>query len=179
MKKYTSIFSTRWLTILVAKNIWRNMDTFRNLLWNVFKEGNLCITKNQEGFPGGSVISNLPANAGDAGGLGLSLGSGGSLGGGSGNPLQFACVGNPMDRGARWATVRGVSKSQTWLSIEHNFTGDRWDKDGLRHETFYLFLKHLRLSHQKGRNSKCHEANSSWWKWWLILKRWNDLMDII
>ena len=47
------------------------------------------------------------------------------------------------------------------LSIEHNFTGDSWDKDGLRHETFYLLLEHLRLSHQKGRNNKCHEANSS------------------
>ena len=47
------------------------------------------------------------------------------------------------------------------LSIEHSFTGDSWDKDGLRHETFYLLLEHLRLSHQKGRNSKCHEANSS------------------
>ena len=128
------------------------------------------------GFPTGSVVKNPAAKAR---GHRFNSWSEKILGGGSGNPLQFACVGNPMDRGARWATVRGVSKSQTWLSIEHNFTGDRWDKDGLRHETFYLFLKHLRLSHQKGRNSKCHEANSSWWKWWLILKRWNDLMDII
>ena len=63
------------------------MDTFRNLLWNVFKKGNLCITKNQVGFPGGSVVNNPPANAGDAGGLGLSPGSGGSPGEGNGNPL--------------------------------------------------------------------------------------------
>ena len=75
VKKYTSVFSTRWLTILsgkkVVKSIWHNMDTFRNLFWNIFKEGSLCITKNQAGFPGGSVVKNPHANAGDAGGLGL------------------------------------------------------------------------------------------------------------
>ena len=42
-----------------------------------------------EGFPGGSVVENLPANAGDAG---LIPGLGGSLGGGNNNPLQYSCV---------------------------------------------------------------------------------------
>ena len=49
------------------------------------------------GFPGGSVVKNLPANAGNAG---LILGSGRSLGEGNDNPPQDSCLGNPMDRGA-------------------------------------------------------------------------------
>ena len=59
------------------------------------------------------MVKNLPANAGDAG---LILGSGRSPGVGNGNPLQYPCQGNPMDRGALWATVHGVSKSQTQTS---------------------------------------------------------------
>ena len=50
------------------------------------------------GFPGGSVIKNLPANAGV---MGSAPGSGRSPGEGNGNPLQCSCLGNPMDRGAR------------------------------------------------------------------------------
>ena len=52
-------------------------------------------------------------NAGD---LGSILGSGRSPGEGNGNPLQYFCLGNPMDRGALWATVHGVAKSQIRLS---------------------------------------------------------------
>ena len=65
------------------------------------------------GFPGGSVIKNLPAEAGD---LGLIPGSGRSPGEGSDSPLQYSCLGNSMDRGAWWATVHGVTKNQTRLS---------------------------------------------------------------
>ena len=61
------------------------------------------------GFSGGSVIKNLPANAGD---VGLIPGLGKSPREGNGNPLQFSCLGNPMNRGAWQATVHGVSKSQ-------------------------------------------------------------------
>ena len=49
------------------------------------------------GFPGGSVVKNLPANAGDVGSI---PGSGRSPGGGNGNTLQYSCLGNSMDRGA-------------------------------------------------------------------------------
>ena len=65
------------------------------------------------GFPGGSVIKNPPANAGDAGSIPR---SGRSPGGGNGNPLQYSCLGSPMDRGVWWATVHGVAKSRTKLS---------------------------------------------------------------
>ena len=67
-------------------------------------------------FPGGSVVKHPPANAGDTGDMGLIPGLGRSSGGGSGNPLQYSCLENPMDGGAWWATVQGVAKSQTQLS---------------------------------------------------------------
>ena len=57
------------------------------------------------GFPGGSVVKNLPANAGAAGDMGLIPGSGRAPGGGNGNPLRYSCLGNLMERGAWWATV--------------------------------------------------------------------------
>ena len=59
------------------------------------------------------VVKNLPADAGDERGVGSIPGSGRSLAGGHGNPLQYSCLGNPMDRGAWWATVHSVTKSQT------------------------------------------------------------------
>ena len=71
----------------------------------------------QPGLPGGSVVKNLPANAGDR--LGWIPGSGRSPGGGYGNSLQYSRLGNSMDRGAWRATVYRVSKSWTllkWLS---------------------------------------------------------------
>ena len=52
------------------------------------------------GFPGGSVVKNLPANIGDAGNTGLILGLGRSPGGGNGNPVQYFCLENAMDRTA-------------------------------------------------------------------------------
>ena len=70
------------------------------------------------GFPGGTVVKNLLANAGDARDMSSIPGSGRSPGGGNGNPLQYSCLERPMDRGAWWAKVHGVTKSQTQLS-EH------------------------------------------------------------
>ena len=68
------------------------------------------------GLPGGTVVNNLPANAGDTGDTVLIPGSGRSPGIGNGTPLQYSCLKNPMDRGAWWATVHGVAKSWTRLS---------------------------------------------------------------
>ena len=59
---------------------------------------------------------NLPAKAGDARDAGSIPGSGKSPGEGNGNPLQYSCLGNPMDRGAWQATVHGVAKSWTQLT---------------------------------------------------------------
>ena len=59
------------------------------------------------------VVKNLPANAGDIRDMGSIPGSGRSSGEGRGNLLHYSCLENPMDRGAWWATVHGVAKSQT------------------------------------------------------------------
>ena len=67
-------------------------------------------------FPGGSVVKNLPADVGDRGDMGLIPGLGRSSGGGNGNPLQYSCLENSMDRGAWWTIVPWVAKSQTQLS---------------------------------------------------------------
>ena len=65
------------------------------------------LEKRGEGFPGGSVVKNLPANKGD---VSSTPGLGRSLGGGNGNSFQYSYLENPMDRGSWWATVHGVSK---------------------------------------------------------------------
>ena len=67
------------------------------------------------GFPGGSVEMNPPAKAGPTGNAGSIPGSGRSPGEGNGNPFQYSCLENSMDRGAWWATVHGVAKNQTRL----------------------------------------------------------------
>ena len=63
-----------------------------------------------KGFSGGSVVKNKPANAGDVHSI---SGLGRSPGGRNGNPLQYSCVENSMDRGVLWATVHGVTNSWT------------------------------------------------------------------
>ena len=80
-------------------------------------------------FPGGLVEKNLPANAGDRG---LIPGSGRSPGGGNGNPLQYSCLENSMDRGAWWATVHGVAKeldTTEWLNGTNNTWWEREEGD--------------------------------------------------
>ena len=62
------------------------------------------------------VVKNLPAYAGSVSDLNSIPGLGRSPGGGHGNPLQYSCLKSPMDRGAWWAIVYGVAKSQTQLS---------------------------------------------------------------
>ena len=84
------------------------------------------------GFPSGSEVENLPVmqkNAGDAGSI---PGSGRSPGGGYGNPIQYCCLENPMDRGAWQATIHRVAESDTtevtWHVHTHGYTA------------FYLFI---------------------------------------
>ena len=66
----------------------------------------MLIVKNMR-FPDGSVVKNLPVNAEDTS---LIPGLGRSPGKGNGNPLQYSCLGNPMDRGSWWARVHEVAK---------------------------------------------------------------------
>ena len=75
----------------------------------------MCVT-DKSGLLCGSVVNNLPANAGDAGDVGLIPGSGRFSGGGHGNPLQYSCLENPKDRGAWRTTVQEVVESWTWLN---------------------------------------------------------------
>ena len=65
------------------------------------------------GFPSGMVVKNPPANARDVGSI---SGSGRSSGVGNGNPVQYSCLENSMDRGTCQATVQGVAKNRTRLS---------------------------------------------------------------
>ena len=61
------------------------------------------------------MVKKPPTDVGDAGDLDSTPGSGKYPGGGHGNPLQYSCLENPMDRGTWWATVHGVTKSWTQL----------------------------------------------------------------
>ena len=69
------------------------------------------------GFPGDSMVKNLPAIAGDMGSI---PGWGRSSGEGNGNTLQYPCLENPMDRGAWRAMVHGVTKESDTSSLLHN-----------------------------------------------------------
>ena len=78
------------------------------------------------GFPGGSVVKNLPANAGDAG----SIPESGRLpGDGNDNPIQYSYLGNSTDRGAWRATVCGVAKSRIQLTDWKQWHKRIWDDE--------------------------------------------------
>ena len=86
----------------------------------------------QMGFPGGSVVKNTPASVGDTG---LVLESGRSPEGGIGNPLQYSCLENPMNRGAWWATFHGVAR------VGHDLETKQQSPD-----TIFLFAIYLQSS---------------------------------
>ena len=75
------------------------------------------------GFPGGRVAENLPATAGDERDTASIPGSGRYPRAGNGNPLQYSCLKNPMDRGAWWATAHGVTSfvptKGMWVFVGH------------------------------------------------------------
>ena len=68
------------------------------------------------GLPGALSVINPPEGAGDPGSI---PGSGGNPGEGTGNPLQYSCLEDSTDRGARWAIIHGVAESWTQLIKEH------------------------------------------------------------
>ena len=88
---------------------------------HIYLSMNMWICMCYTGFPGGSVVKNLPANAGDTGSIpGLER----SPGGQNGNPLQSSCLENPMDRGARQATVHGGHKELQLSDWGHTYNRD-------------------------------------------------------
>ena len=91
------------------KNLEDNISKYKKVKTIFFLQYILC---NPRDFPGGSEDKESTCNAGD---LSLSPGSERYPGEGYGNPPQYSCLGNPMDRGAWWATVHGVAKSQLGL----------------------------------------------------------------
>ena len=100
------------------------------------------------------VVKKLPANAGGIRDIGLIPGLGKSLGGGHGNPLQYSCLENPMDRGAWWAIVHGVRKSWRRLKqlgvLKHTemitYTGDVYGRMcGSYYSILYKELGHPQI----------------------------------
>ena len=80
-----------------------------------------------------ALVVNIPStNTGGIKGSGLMPGSGRSPGGRNGNPLQYSCLDNSMDRGAWWAAAHGVTESQTSLSTQHKTSREpgcfHWDR---------------------------------------------------
>ena len=100
------------------------------------------LSQSQQGFPGGSVVKNLPVNSEDAG---LIPGWGRSPGGGNGNPLQYSCQKNPMDRGARQGySPKGCKESDVIERLSRH-----------KHKPIWLgFLEHLLQATQ--RTKKLH-----------------------
>ena len=75
------------------------------------------------GFPGGTVVKNLPANPGDIRDVGSTPGLGRVPGKKNDNPLQYSCLENFTKRGVWWAIVHGITKSPTQLSTHSHTKG--------------------------------------------------------
>ena len=88
------------------------------------------------------MIKNLPANARDARDMGSIPELGRALGEGNGNPLQYSCLGNPMDRGTWQAIVHGIAKSQTQLST-HSHIHDPASTINYQHNVNFFTYKQL------------------------------------
>ena len=105
---------------------------------NLILSSKVCFynLKSRVGFPGASMVKNLPAKAGDVGSI-PRLGR--SPGEGNGNSLQYSCLERSMDRGAWWAIVHRDAKSRTWLEQLNNSKSQGW-----AHEYMYM-CAHMRV----------------------------------
>ena len=101
-----------------VSHAWLNRRQILTLAYTVNLCNIMCLVG---GFPGSTVVKNLLANARD---VCSTPGLGWSPGGGNGNPLQYSFLGNPMGRGAWWATGHGVTKAVYDLGTkqQHNVT---------------------------------------------------------
>ena len=91
------------------------------------------------GFPGGSVVKNLPR----AGDVDLISGSGRSPGEGNNNPLQYSCLGNPMDRGIWWVTVHKVLRVGHDLAAKQPQPKPPLDLDAVLPSWLYQYHSHI------------------------------------
>ena len=138
-------FDMTWLSSLMSSRAFLDPFSFQKALTPtvLFSSTTVCSQSTLKGslhcdiksygsiiFPGGSVVKSPPANAGDAGDVGSIPWSGRSPGGGHGNPLQYSCLENPVDREAWTATIHRITNNQTWLrehlplaipSLDHTF----------------------------------------------------------
>ena len=96
----------------------------------------LSQTNTSCGFPGGSVVKSLPANTGHAGDMSSISGLRRSSGE-DGNPLQYSCLGNPMERGAWWATVHGGHKK-----VGHDLATKRQEQQpGTERDAYGIWMR--------------------------------------
>ena len=103
-------------------------------------------------------IGGLPSgNAGDAS---LIPGLGRSTGVGNGNPLHYSCLETSMDRGAWWAIVHGVAKSQTWLSLGKSEWGSRYDMPNISELHFAHFWAEQLCRLQFSWKEKAHQVRA-------------------
>ena len=115
----TDSINCRWNSIVVIGK--KSTDKWTNVFQTCVAQGLIVVYTLFRGFLGGSVVKNPPAIAENAGDTGSIPGWGRSPGGRNGNPLQYSCLENPMDGGAWWAAVHGVTKRWIQLS-EHACT---------------------------------------------------------
>ena len=110
--------------------------------WLCYIANNTSTRSGTRDFPDGSVGKESACNAGDTGDSGLIPELGWSPGGGNGNPFQYSCLENPMDRGAWQVAAKGVTESDTtkWLSMKPEiklptYTGSHTQKQENTRET--------------------------------------------
>ena len=126
----------------------------------------------KSGFPNGSVVKNPPVNAGDAGSI---PGWGKFPGEGIGYPLQYSCLGSPLDRGASWATVHGLTRvrhdletkwrQQMWNQYRLS-SSTKWDHKGDNPDLFFT-----------AGNAYAYGTCWAWnlhYSYTLYLELWND-----
>ena len=114
----------KWIVVHIHNGIL--FSHFLPFACDNFSHARIAYTQYDMGFPGGSDGKESACNAGDPG---LIPGWGISPGGERCNPLQYSCLENPMNRGAWWATVRGVAKSHT---AERLSTAQLWHDSAAR-----------------------------------------------
>ena len=103
------------------------------------------------------MVKNQPSNAGDKRDMGLIPGSGKFPGGGNGSPLQYLCLENSLDRGARQATDCRVRKESDTTSVEHEQDKHSYAANSRKSETLFCLLEHYITSSMDMSLSKLQE----------------------